>query len=69
MENRESIYASPIIALLAYLLLKYFITAGRDLNRLNGISRSPVISLFSETILGITTIRTFKKENPSKKKI
>ena len=68
MENRESIYASPIIALLAYLLLKYFITAGRDLNRLNGISRSPVISLFSETILGITTIRTFKKENPSKKK-
>ena len=68
LENRESIYASPIIALFAYLLLKYFITAGRDLNRLNGISRSPAISLFSETILGITTIRTFKQEKPSKKK-
>ena len=68
LENRESIYASPVIALFAYLLLKYFITAGRDLNRLNGISRSPAISLFSETILGITTIRTFKQEKPSKMK-
>ena len=68
LENRETIYASPFIALFAYLLLNYFITAGRDLNRLNGISRSPAISLFSETILGITTIRTFKQEIPSKKK-
>ena len=68
LENRESIYASPVIAFFAYLLLKYFITAGRDLNRLNGISRSPAISLFSETILGITTIRTFKQEKPSKMK-
>ena len=68
LENRSSIYASPVIALFAYLLLRYFITAGRDLNRLNGISRSPAISLFSETILGITTIRTFKQEEPSKKK-
>ena len=68
LENRETIYASPVIALFAYLLLKYFITAGRDLNRLNGISRSPAISLFSETILGITTIRTFKQEKPSKMK-
>ena len=68
MENRETLYASPIIIILAYLLLRYFISAGRDLNRLNGTSRSPIISLFSETILGITTIRTFKKENPSKNK-
>ena len=68
LENRSSIYASPVIALFAYLLLRYFITAGRDLNRLNGISRSPAISLFSETILGITTIRTFKQEKPSKQK-
>ena len=68
LENRESIYASPVIAFFAYMLLKYFITAGRDLNRLNGISRSPAISLFSETILGITTIRTFKQEQPSKMK-
>ena len=69
MENRETIYAAPVIILVAILLLLYFISAGRDLNRLNGTSRSPIISLFSETILGITTIRTFKQEIPSKKKI
>ena len=68
MENKETIYAAPVIIVLAALLLFYFISAGRDLNRLDGTSRSPIISLFSETILGITTIRTFKKERPSKEK-
>ena len=68
MENKETIYAAPFIIVLAALLLFYFISAGRDLNRLDGTSRSPIISLFSETILGITTIRTFKKEYPSKQK-
>ena len=68
IENRETIYAAPVIIIIAILLLLYFISAGRDLNRLNGTSRSPIISLFSETILGITTIRTFKQELPSKKK-
>ena len=67
-ENRETIYAAPVIILFAILLLLYFISAGRDLNRLHGISRSPIVSLFSETILGITTIRTFEKEIPSKEK-
>ena len=68
MENKETIYAAPVIIVLATILLFYFISAGRDLNRLDGTSRSPIISLFSETILGITTIRTFKKEYPSKQK-
>ena len=68
IENRETIYAAPVIILIAILLLLYFISAGRDINRLNGTSRSPIVSLFSETILGITTIRTFNKEIPSKKK-
>ena len=68
MENRETIYAAPINIILAYLLVFYFISAGRDLDRLDGTSRSPIVSLFSETILGITTIRTFKQEIPSKNK-
>ena len=68
IENRETIYAAPVIILIAVILLLYFISAGRDINRLNGTSRSPIVSLFSETILGITTIRTFNKEIPSKKK-
>ena len=68
IENRETIYAAPVIILIAILLLLYFISAGRDINRLNGTSRSPIVSLFSETILGVTTIRTFNQEIPSKKK-
>lgn len=66
--NKESLYVSPVILITAVLLYNYFINAGRDLNRLNGISRSPIISLFSETILGVSTIRTFKTEKPSKEK-
>jgi ABC-type multidrug transport system fused ATPase/permease subunit len=68
LENRETIYVAPIIIILAVFLVNYFISAGRDLNRLDGTSRSPIVSLFSETILGITTIRTFKQEFPSKEK-
>ena len=68
IENRETIYAAPVIILVAVLLLLYFISAGRDINRLNGTSRSPIVSLFSETILGITTIRTSHQETPSKNK-
>ena len=68
IENRETIYAAPVIILIAILLLIYYIPAGRDINRLNGTSRSPIVSLFSETILGITTIRTFNQEIPSKNK-
>ena len=68
MENRETIYAAPIIIFVAVFMALYFISAGRDLDRLDGTSRSPIVSLFSETILGITTIRTFKQEIPSKEK-
>ena len=68
IENKETIYGAPVIILLALILLFFFIASGRDLNRLDGTSRSPLINIFSETISGITTIRTFKQENPSKQK-
>ena len=66
--NTYSLFVAPILIVAAYFLITYFINSGRDLNRLDGISRSPAISLFSETILGITTIRTFKEEAPSREK-
>ena len=66
--NSYSLYVAPILMILGTKLVNYFINSARDLNRLDGISRSPAVSLFSETILGITTIRTFKEEDPSKKK-
>ena len=33
-----------------------------DIVRLDGITKSPVVSLYSETLNGITTIRAFNKE-------
>ena len=35
----------------------------REVIRLEGISRSPIISLFSETLSGLTTIRGYHDEN------
>ena len=48
VEIKESIYAFLITVLFAYLLLKYFIKAGRDLNRINSISNSPIWSNYPE---------------------
>ena len=39
---------------------KYFTKTYRELKRLDSVSRSPVYSLFGETIDGVTTIRAFK---------
>ena len=66
--NTYSLYIAPVLMLLSYIVAKYFINAARDLSRLDGISRSPAVSLFSETVLGVTTIRTFNAEAYQKEK-
>ena len=66
--NTYSLYIAPILMFLSYIVAKYFINAARDLSRLDGISRSPAVSLFSETVLGVTTIRTFNAEEYQKEK-
>ena len=67
-ESPSTLYVSPILVVLGVLLYSYFINSGRDLNRLDGVSRSPAVSLFSETIQGVTTIRTFGTERQQKEK-
>lgn len=52
----------PVLAAFVYLA-KYFLKSARELKRLEAISRSPVFSLFSETMAGLSTIRTRKKGN------
>ena len=72
-------YASPIfIALvipigLAYVIVqKIYVKTARQLKRLESAARSPIYSLFSETLSGLSTIRAyglqdqFAKENEAR---
>ncbi|XP_018491426.1 ABC transporter C family member 7 isoform X2 [Raphanus sativus] len=51
----------PVIAACTWYR-QYYISAARELARLSGISRSPLVQHFSETLSGITTIRSFDQE-------
>ncbi|CAA7016303.1 unnamed protein product [Microthlaspi erraticum] len=51
----------PVVAACAWYR-QYYISAARELARLAGISRSPLVHHFSETLSGITTIRSFDQE-------
>ncbi|XP_047318289.1 ABC transporter C family member 3-like [Impatiens glandulifera] len=43
-------------------LQQYYIPSARELARLAGVAKAPVIQLFAETISGSTTIRSFDQE-------
>ncbi|KAI3921194.1 hypothetical protein MKW98_012764 [Papaver atlanticum] len=51
----------PVIALCIWYL-QYYLSGARELARLVGICKAPVIQNFAETILGSTTIRSFNQE-------
>ena len=51
----------PIFMIFAYLAV-YYLKTSRDLKRLESVCRSPVFSHFSETMAGLDTIRTRKRE-------
>ncbi|XP_072974881.1 ABC transporter C family member 14-like [Typha angustifolia] len=56
-----------IITIIPLVLLNlwykdYYLATSRELTRLDSITKAPVIHHFSESILGVTTIRCFKKE-------
>ena len=51
----------PFIALVLYRVLKYFISSFREVIRLGSITKSPMLTFLSESILGTSTIRAFGK--------
>ena len=51
---------TPFIILLEIILVRFYLYGGRDLNRLEGISRSPVIKIFTENINGLKIIKCSK---------
>ena len=60
--NPWLLFAVVPIAVLAGLISRYYLKTSRELQRLESISRSPVYSHFSETLDGLETIRTRKRE-------
>ena len=50
------------ITVLAGLISRYYLRTSRELQRLESVCRSPVYSHFSETLNGLGTIRTRKRQ-------
>ena len=67
--NKTTLISSPLLILLCILITKYYISSGRNLIRLHKISYAPILTILSETIRGVDTIRTGHVENNIKDKI
>ncbi|GAB1603326.1 resistance-associated 1-like isoform X1, partial [Argonauta hians] len=51
------------LAVIYYIIQKYFLPASRQLKRIESVNRSPVYSLFGEAILGVTSIRAYHMQS------
>ncbi|XP_054168602.1 multidrug resistance-associated protein 1-like [Oppia nitens] len=47
------------IAIIFYIVQKFYITTSRQLKRLESITKSPIYAHFSETLTGVSTIRAY----------
>jgi len=46
-----------------YYLQRYYLPSARELSRLGGVCKAPIIQHFAETISGASTIRSFDKQS------
>jgi ATP-binding cassette subfamily C (CFTR/MRP) protein 1 len=53
----------PFILFFGWIVARFYINGSRDLSRVDGIVRSPVINLITETIPGCVTIRAYQYES------
>ncbi|KAF9897973.1 hypothetical protein BX616_004682, partial [Lobosporangium transversale] len=63
-------YITPVFVVVAalisvaYLVVgKKYISSSRELKRLHSVSRSPIYSMFGETLAGVATIRAFSEQS------
>jgi len=54
--------AIPIVFVFGFMSLRFYINASRDISRLDGITRSPILNTLGETVSGAITIRAFQYE-------
>jgi ATP-binding cassette subfamily C (CFTR/MRP) protein 1 len=50
------------LAILFYFVQNYFRKTSRELKRLEAVSRSPMYTLFGELLVGLSTVRAFRRE-------
>ena len=67
--NSFSLLSAFVMIVLGIFITNYCISAGRNLNRLDGISRAPIVTCFSETFTGAKIIKSFKKEDNLKNRL
>ena len=67
--NKYVLFASPFLFLLCLIVTKYYISAQRNLVRLHRVSYSPILTIASESIRGVDTIRTAHAEEDCRTKI
>ena len=64
-----SLLSALIMIIFGIFITNYYISAGRNLNRLDGISRAPIVTCFSETFSGAKIIKSFKREENLKNRL
>ena len=55
----QSLFSLPFFVVISFLISKFYMNCSIELNRLEGISNSPILNLINETISGKITIRAF----------
>ena len=67
--NKYILYVSPFLFMACLYVTKYYISAQRNLVRLHRVSYSPILTIASETIRGVDTIRVAHAEEDCRSKI
>ena len=67
--NKYILYVSPFLFMAFLYVTNYYISAQRNLVRLHRVSYSPILTIASETIRGVDTIRTAHAEEDCRSKI
>ena len=66
--NAFCVIPYPLMLFMEYRIFLFYIKGGRVLNSLETVTRSPIISKFSETLNGISSIRSFEYQETFRKK-
>ena len=66
--NAFCVIPYPLMLFMEYRIFLFYIKGGRALNNLETITRSPIITNFSETLNGICSIRVFEFQENFRKK-